>query len=251
MTRTAAWAAGICVAIACAAAACTTITPEGAKVKVYETNAATPPEARRLPDGCRLVGTSPAIQQMEPDRLVEDPYRVQRNATGAHGGNVLLVLSDRFRHLPRTDCSPSDNSYDCQSRSQNWYSVDFESYACDAPALQALSQIQPSKTGIATWWPFGKTPPATAPAQAPASASASAPAPAPVPAASAGLAASELKAKILVLMREGVGTDVIVAYVKSTRLASALSAEEILDWKKSGIAEPVIETALARAASSH
>ena len=46
-------------------------------------------------------------------------------------------------------------------------------------------------------------------------------------------------------MQEGVGTDVIVAYVKS-RLAAALSAEEIVDWKKSGIAEPVIEAAIAQ-----
>jgi len=47
-------------------------------------------------------------------------------------------------------------------------------------------------------------------------------------------------------MQEGVGTDVIVAYVKSRRVSAPLSAEEIVDWKRSGIAEPVIEAAIAQ-----
>ena len=183
---------------------------------------------------------------MESERHVEDPYRRQRNDTGAAGGNVLLVLSNRFVTRYKTDCAPSDTSPDCQNRAQNWYKVSFESYACDPAALAALSQIPAEGSGpIASWWPFGKK--ATAPSAAAPRAEAAAPAPALAPASGAGLAPSDLKAKVLLLLREGVGTDVLVAYVKSHPLRAALSAEEIVDWKRSGIADPVIEAALSGA----
>jgi hypothetical protein len=249
---------GVGVVTACAT---TQSAPEGAKVKVYEADAKIPAEARRLPEGCRLFTTTAPVDQMESERLVTDPYRSQRNATATRGGNVLLVLSDRFRSLPRTDCAPSDISPDCQSRSQNWYKVSFESYACDATSLEALATLQPTSTGVASWWPFGKEKPKETPgattaspaASSAASSSAAAPAAAPnaalVPAS--GVAPSELEAKILVLMREGVGTDVLVAYVKSKPVSAALTAEEILDWKKSGIADSVIEAALAQASPAH
>jgi hypothetical protein len=231
---------------------CATVTPEGAKVKVYEADLKTPADARRFPEGCRVIATSGPVDQMESERLVSDPYRTQRNDTAAKGGNVLLVLSDRYKQLNKTDCAPSDTSPDCQSRAQNWYQVMFESYACDASSMQALASLHPTSTGVASWWPFGKEKPkaeppaATAPAASaapPAAAASAAPAAAPV---AHGVAPSELKAKILVLMREGVGTDVIVAYVRSTHPNAALTAEEILDWKKSGIADPVIEAALSQ-----
>jgi hypothetical protein len=61
------------------------------------------------------------------------------------------------------------------------------------------------------------------------------------------MSASELKGKLVALMQEGVGTDVLVAYVKSRRVSAPLSAEEIVDWKRAGIAEPVIEAAIAQA----
>jgi hypothetical protein len=227
---------------------CASTTPEGAKVMVYEADLKMPEDARRLPEGCRLVGHSGPIDQMESERLMSDPYRSQRNDTAAKGGNVLLVLSDMLRRLNKTDCAPSDTSPDCQSRAQNWYQVMFESYACDAASLQALASLQPNATGVASWWPFGKE----KPKEKPGASTSAAPAAAPATAASApapsvhGVAPSELKSKILVLMREGVGTDVIVAYVKSTHPGAALSAEEILDWKKSGIADPVIEAALSQ-----
>lgn len=245
------WAA---IAILAAACATTRSTPEGAKVRVYEANLKTPAAARRLPDGCRVVATSGPVNQMESERQLPDPYASQRNDTASRGGNVLLVLSDLYRSLPKTDCAPSDTSPDCQSRSQNWYLVSFESYACDEPSLQALASLQPSSTGVASWWPWGREKTKTASTAAPASTpSASSPAPAAAPSAASapasvsGIAPSELKAKILVLMREGVGADVIVAYVKTKPVSAALSAEEILDWKKSGIADAVIEAALAQA----
>jgi hypothetical protein len=55
---------------------------------------------------------------------------------------------------------------------------------------------------------------------------------------------AELKRKVLDLMREGVSSDIIARYVKSQRLVTPLSAAEILDWKKSGIADEVVKAAL-------
>jgi len=243
--------ATLLAALACAASACTSLSPAGARVKVYEADLAAPPEARRLPQGCRFLAATMPVDQMESERHTEDPYRVQRNATGEQGGNVLLVLSSRFLTRSKTDCSPSDTSADCQNRAQNWYKVGFESYVCDGAALEKLAKVEPSATGIASWWPFGSKPPApAAPARQtssiPASAAAAAP---PVSRPAAGISASDLKAKILVLMREGVGTDVIVAFARSNRLSAVLTADEILEWKKSGIAEPVIEAAISSAAT--
>src|SRR5262249_36420100 len=111
------------------------------------------------------------------------------------------------------------------------------------------------------WWPFGKkkstTPSSSASGGAPAatSAPASTAAPASAPAstsaapalAAAGMSTAELKAKVVDLMHENVGNDVIVPYVKSRRVATALTADEIIDWKKSGIADAVIEAAISQA----
>jgi len=238
------------------AAACSSLTPEGARVKVYEASLSTPESARSLPEGCKLLSTTAPIDQMESERHVSDPYRAQRNDTADRGGNTLLVLSDRFVTRYKTDCASSDTSPDCQSRAQNWYKVSFASYACTPEAestLAAKASEAAASESTMGWWPFGskksKPPGSSPPSSAPAAAS-SAPStpPAPVAAAPRGIASGELKSKILLLMREGVGTDVIVAYVKNTRPPSPLTAEEILDWKKSGIAEPVIQAALSESA---
>jgi len=55
---------------------------------------------------------------------------------------------------------------------------------------------------------------------------------------------SQLKAKILALMKEGVGTDVIVAYVKNEKPKQKLTSADIIDWKKAGIDETVIQAAM-------
>ena len=231
--------------------ACASLSPNGARVKVYEANFAAPESARTLPAGCRILSTTAPESQMESERHISDPYRTQRNDTAAQGGNVLLVLSDRFRSFAKTDCATSENSPDCQS--QNWYKVRFASYACDAAAEQTLAAKAAEaadSTSSEGWWLFGSKKTKTTPA--PASAAAPAPAPAVDPAVAprGEVSPSELEAKILRLMREGVGTDVLVAYAKSHRVSSALTAEEILDWKKAGIAEPVIEAAIAAVRST-
>ena len=247
-----------------AAAACSSLTPEGARVKVYEASLSSPEAARALPEGCKLLSTTAPVDQMESERHVSDPYRAQRNDTAGRGGNTLLVLSDRFVTRYKTDCASSDTSPDCQSRAQNWYKVSFASYACTPEAettLAAKASEAASSGSTMGWWPFGAKKPKPAAPSTPSSAASSTPssasaasgapkAPAPASPPAGGLASPELKSKILLLMREGVGTDVIVAYVKTSRPASPLTAEEILDWKKSGIAEPVIQAALTGSARS-
>ena len=226
-------------------AACASLTPDGKAVKVYQANvaaqdAATPP----MPDGCRKVATSGPIDQQQEARDQSDPYLAQRNETAAAGGNVLLVKSYRFMHLMKTDCSVGDTSPGCMSQSQNWYKTTFESYSCDAPALEVLAKAPvPAAPSIFGFEIKKNAPP---PAAAPSTASAAvAPAPMPTPipavaAAPAKAAGTELKSKVVALMQEGVGSDVIVAYVRANRPAAPLSAEEIIDWKKAGISDDVI-----------
>jgi hypothetical protein len=60
------------------------------------------------------------------------------------------------------------------------------------------------------------------------------------------LTAGELKAKILALMREGVGQDLILAYVSRQRLSGKMTVDDILDWNRAGIADAVIKAAAAR-----
>ncbi len=61
--------------------------------------------------------------------------------------------------------------------------------------------------------------------------------------------AAVLKQKVMSLMNEEIGTSVIVDYVRSQRVQPPISAEEIVDWKRSGVAEPVI-AAVVRGTSS-
>jgi len=58
--------------------------------------------------------------------------------------------------------------------------------------------------------------------------------------------AAELKTRILEMMRAGVGVEVIVGYVKGAKVSQPLSAEQIVDWKKAGIPDAVLEAAVSR-----
>jgi hypothetical protein len=220
-----------------AVCACVSLTAGGAKVTVYETDRSAGQPAA-LPQGCRLLASEGPIDLQERERLVDDPYRVQRNRTAERGGNVLLLRSSVLKDLPKTDCAPSDRSVDCQQGVGTWYRVSFESYACDEPARQRLAAASAQEQKTAWWWPFGsKKKDAAASAAEPAASPA---VQTPKATVSQGLAAADLKARVLTLAAEGVGTDVILAYVRANRLARPLTAEEILDWKRSGIGDDVI-----------
>lgn len=53
-----------------------------------------------------------------------------------------------------------------------------------------------------------------------------------------------MKAKILELMKEGIGTDVIARYVRGVKISPPLGPDDLIDWKRSGIPEAAIEAAL-------
>ena len=214
-------------------------------VEVYEADAAAPAADRALPVGCRLLGSSGPVDQMESERVIDDPYRKQRREAAEKGGNVLLVLSRRTVTRPNPDCPSGDTSADCLRRAENWYRVAFEQYACDAESVAALKALPPAPPAggltVVLASPKPKmTPGAGAASQPPASTG-----PATAAATPAALTASQLKAKIVEMMREKVAAEVILAYVRGQRLSGKMTAEEIIDWTRSGIPDAVIEAAAA------
>jgi hypothetical protein len=223
---------------------CASLTTQGAAVKVYQADVKTAEiPAPPMPQGCKLVGSSGPIDQQEQERNTSDPYRAQRNATGEKGGNVLLVKSSRFMTLKRTECTESDPR-NCPDSAQNWYKVSFDSYSCDAAAVAVLAESKPASQpkGIFEWSPKKSAPATAAPAAAAVSAPAAAipPGQPAAPAVASSRSAADLESKILALVHEGVGTDVIVSYVRANRLPAPLTAEQIIEWKKAGIPDDVI-----------
>lgn len=200
------------------ACASTTLSREGARVRVYESVAATSAETP-MPGGCRLVAQAGPRDQEESERAAADPYRKERNEAAEKGGNVLLVSTQPLLTRPNLDCSPSDKSPQCLEASQTWYRVSFGSYACAPDAIVSLDRAAESapSSGPIFSWKLGQS----------------------------KLRIAQMKSKILSMMQEGVGTDVIVAWVRGQRLKGKLTPEDIVDWKKSGIDERVIQAALA------
>ncbi len=232
----------IALGFAIVSAGCASLTPGGKNVKVYQADvAAADAPAPPLPDGCRLLKTWGPIDQEQQAREISDPYLHERNETAALGGNTLYLRSYRFMNLMKTDCPVGDKSPGCMDQSQSWYKVTFYSYTCDAGALAELATApQPPNLAVFRWELKKKSPtPEPAAVAAPAPTAAPAPRVTPAPAASA-TAVAELKAKILALQQEGVGTDVIVSFVRANRPAAPLTAEGIIDWKKAGIPDEVI-----------
>ena len=207
-------------AVACASAP----RPARPSVVVYEADMASPQAARRLPEGCRLLAASGPVDQMESERAMDDPYKRQRRETAEKGGNVLLVLSERTVTRPNLDCPSGDTSADCLRRGQSWYRVKFEQYACAPEAARELAELRPEPRRGGITIPLSGPKAAAAPAVAP----------------------RELKEKLLEMSRAGVAPDVQLAYVKGQRLSRKMTAEDIIDWTKSGIPDAVIEAAASR-----
>lgn len=125
---------------------CLTLTPEGARVQVYQASLDGPPEKRDMPAGCQKLST------LGEDRFSEsmiegqaDPYRRQRNTTGGSGGNILLVLMQQTSPRTNPECPKGVPIGDCPGISGAWYKVVFESYDCTPDALKALPPPQRPK----------------------------------------------------------------------------------------------------------
>jgi hypothetical protein len=215
--------------LAMLAAGCATGRKTGPSIAVYEADASAAPAARRLPEGCRLLGTSGPIDQMESERAMDDPYKRERRETAEKGGNVLLVLSRRTVTRPNADCPSGDTSPACLAASKSWFRVSFEEYVCDAEAQKSLAELKPSEHQGGISIPLGTSGPKETPV--------------------AAVAPADLKAKVLEMRNAGVSSEVLLAYVKGQRLSRRMTAEEIIDWTKSGIPDAVIEAAASLPAS--
>jgi hypothetical protein len=163
---------------------------------------------------------------------MEDPYRKRRLETAEKGGNVLLVLSKRTVTRPNLDCPSGDTSPGCLASSKSWFRVSFEEYACDAEARKGLAELKPAESQGGISIPLSSPKPRETPV-----------------AAVAAVAPPELKAKVLEMRSAGVSPEVLLAYVKGQRVSRKMTAEEIIDWTKSGIPDAVIEAAASLPAS--
>jgi hypothetical protein len=204
----------IALSIACSSAAPKSGEPA---VQVYGTSA--PPGTESgMPEGCRLIERTGSHDEQESERAADDPYRRERRTVAAKGGNVLLVYTQPLILRPNLDCAPGDKTPPCLATSQSWYRVSFGYYACSPQAADLLARrVESAPTsGPLFSWKLARS--------------------------RTGVA--QLKARILSMMQEGVGTDVIVAWVRGQRLKQKLTPEDIIDWKKAGIDERVIRAAL-------
>ncbi|HEY7114213.1 MAG TPA: hypothetical protein VIA45_14885 [Thermoanaerobaculia bacterium] len=254
-------AVGFLLPAALAVGCATALTTEGARVKVYGWNGPTTAAANL--EGCRLIQTTAPFTEQESERAVSDPYRKERNDVADKGGNVLLVFSQRMIQRPSTDCPPNDKSPGCLETSQTWYRTSFGYYAC---ASDAAARLDAEASAVGTPGPLfsfkfakkSKPEPATAPSGAasapaapasgpsPAAAAPAPSAPASAPAAPILSGAADMEAKIVAMMHEGVSVDVILAWVSTQKSRPALSAEDVIAWKKAGIDERVILAVLGR-----
>src|SRR5215471_9801913 len=123
-----------------AVSGCMTLSPEGMKVSVYRASLDALPAERRMPDGCALVSTTNPVSMAEIDlEGGKDPFRAQRNETGAEGGNALLVLARMTMGRRDPECPTASPITDCPATLGAWFDVVFESYACPPDALSQLA----------------------------------------------------------------------------------------------------------------
>jgi hypothetical protein len=122
------------------ACGCVTLTPEGARVSVYRAPLDGLSSQRSMPEGCRLLATTPPIPMPELDlEGQKDPFRRERNAAGAAGANALLVLSRKTIGRRNMECPGSSPITDCPGSFGAWFRVAIETYACTPDALRKLS----------------------------------------------------------------------------------------------------------------
>jgi hypothetical protein len=119
---------------------CIALTPDGARVAVYQAPLEGPAAKREMPADCRLVSSTTPVSMTELEMQgSDDPFRVQRNEAAAAGANTVLVLSKETQSRRTMDCPSSMRITDCLGSSGAWYRVTFENYACTSQALDSLS----------------------------------------------------------------------------------------------------------------
>ena len=119
---------------------CVSLSPEGARVSVYQAPLDASAEHRAMPQGCDRLSASPQTVMTEEEMDgIHDPYRVERNRAAAAGANALLVLSDQFMPRRQSSCAATLPITDCPGSSGAWYHVEFEQYSCTTAAMQALA----------------------------------------------------------------------------------------------------------------
>ena len=231
----------------------TALTSEGSRVKVYGWNGPATPAAEL--DGCRLIQTTAPFTEEESERAAADPYRKVRNDVADKGGNVLLVFSQPMMRRPSTDCPPNDKSPGCLESSQTWYRTSFGYYACadDAAARLDAEAAAAGSPGPLFTFKFSHkaaTPKPAVPAIASAPPVSTAAPEAAAPRAAATpppmSPAADMESKIVAMMHEGVSVEVILAWVSTQKSRPALSADDVIAWKKAGIDERVILAVLGR-----
>jgi hypothetical protein len=199
--------------------ACATADRDPGTVRVFEINAVEADSKRALPADCRLLQAAPTFEQQASERAADDPYRRQRLETAAKGGNLLLVRSELIVNRPSLECPSADKSPGCLAGSRSWYRVTLESYGCAPETVRALEARAERDKDPDSFLSF--------------------------PLAGRRVSPAQVKSRVLAMMQEGVGADVIVAYVQGQRLQK-LTAEDIIDWKRSGISDDVIRAAAVR-----
>jgi hypothetical protein len=115
----------------------------GSQVAVFNAPLNAPPAKRTMPAGCRLLSSTRPFSMPELDLYGQrDPFRSERNAAAAAGGNALLVLSTLTVSRHDSDCPGSSPITDCPPSFGAWYRVALETYACTSDALRALQGVK-------------------------------------------------------------------------------------------------------------
>jgi len=201
-----------------AAVGCASSRAPSPGVPVYEAVASEIPSGPPPLEGCRSVAALPPVEISDYERYGDDPYRRERREAAGKGGNVLLASVRTLINRPNLECPSSDRSPACLRSGRSWYRVTFDAYSCSPEALARLAALPPEDTG----------------------------GPLTIKLSSSGIASSELKAKLLTMKAENVSEDVMVAYVRGQKLRKPLTSDEIIDWKRAGISDAVIEAAVSR-----
>jgi hypothetical protein len=80
--------------IAVAAAACATLTPEGARVQVFQAPLDRSVPAHDMPHGCALLSSRPQVSMTELEMQGQKhPFWAEQNEAASVGANVVLVRS--------------------------------------------------------------------------------------------------------------------------------------------------------------